>query len=70
MAIDRTLADARLKGMRSEILRGLGLVALRRAEEVREQTRAARAEIAQRRLAEARQGTQLRLPPQRSAAPR
>jgi hypothetical protein len=67
----RTLVDARWKRIHSELLRGLALAALRRAEEVREEGRATRAEIAQRRLAESRRLTRrgLRPPDRRGAAP-
>jgi hypothetical protein len=70
MRFDRTVAEARLKSMHSEVLRGLAMAALRRAEEVREENRATRAEIHQRRLAEAQRGLWLRPQPPRSAAPR
>jgi hypothetical protein len=70
MRSDRTVAEARLKSMHSEVLRGLAMAALRRAEEVREENRATRAEIRQRRLAEAQLGMRFRSEPPQSAAPR
>jgi hypothetical protein len=54
MAPDRTIADARLKMLNSELLRGLALYTLGRAEDLRDENRAMRAEIRQRRLVEAR----------------
>ena len=56
MAPDRTVADARLKMLNSELLRGLALYTLGRSEDLRDENRAMRAEIRQRRLAEARDG--------------
>jgi hypothetical protein len=70
MALDRTVAEARLKSLHSEVLRGLALVALRRAEEVREEALATQAEISQRRLVEARRTPLIRWTPPRSAAQR
>ena len=68
---DRTVAEARLKSLHAEVLRGLSLVALRRADDLLEEMRATRAEISQRRLHDARRrpgglGPQ----PRRSAAQR
>lgn len=54
MDAERTVAEARLKSLHSEVLRGMSLAALRRAEEIQEENRAARAEIRQRRLSESR----------------
>ena len=54
MEHDRAVAEARLKSLHAEVLRGLALAALRHAEEVREETRATRAAIKQRRLLDAR----------------
>lgn len=54
VAPDRTIADARLKMLNSELLRGLALYTLGRSEDLRDENRAMRAEIRQRRLAEAR----------------
>jgi hypothetical protein len=51
---DRVVADARLKSLRAEVLRGLALAATRRAQELRDETAAMRAAIAQRRLLDAR----------------
>jgi hypothetical protein len=51
---DRLLAEARLKQLRAEVLRGLALAATRRAQELRDETAAMRAAIAQRRLLDAR----------------
>jgi hypothetical protein len=70
MRSDRILVEARLKSMHAEVLRGLAMTALRRAEEIRDETRATRAEIAQRRLLEAQLGMRLRSPSSRSAARR
>lgn len=69
---DRAVIDARLQGLHSDVLRGLSLAALRRAEEVREERRATRAAIEQRRLTEARRGphSRIRPPARRAAAPR
>ncbi|MEA2179144.1 MAG: hypothetical protein QOG77_2441 [Solirubrobacteraceae bacterium] len=69
MALDRTVADARLKSLHSEVLRGLALAALRRAEEVHEEAVATRNEIRQRRLSESRDVPRLTWSP-RSAAQR
>jgi hypothetical protein len=69
MTRDRTVAEARLKSLHAEVLRGLSLVALRRAEDVQEGMRATRAEISQRRLHDARCSRVSHWPP-RSAAPR
>jgi hypothetical protein len=54
MRDSRAVAEARLKSLESEVLRGLSLVAKRRAEELRDETRATRAAIHQRRLLDAR----------------
>jgi hypothetical protein len=54
MAANRAVADARLKTLNAELLRGLSLVALRRAEDLRHESQAMRAEIRQRRIADAR----------------
>jgi hypothetical protein len=54
MRHNRAVAEARLKTLESEVLRGLSLVTKRRAEELREETRATRAAIHQRRLLDAR----------------
>jgi hypothetical protein len=59
MKTSRTIAEARLRSMRAELLRGRALLATRRAEEIREETRAMRAAIRQRRLAEHRHGAGL-----------
>jgi hypothetical protein len=50
----RPIAAARLNQLRSEVLRGRALVAIREAQDVREETRATLAAIAQRRLADRR----------------
>lgn len=54
MASNRVVADARLKMLNSELLRGLSLVTLGRSADLRDENKAMRAEIRQRRLAEAR----------------
>ena len=54
VAPDRTIADARLKMLNSELLRGLALYTLGQSEDLRDENRAMRAEIRQSRLAEAR----------------
>ena len=54
MRHNRAVAEARLKTLETEVLRGLSLVTKRRAEELREETRATRAAIHQRRLLDAR----------------
>jgi hypothetical protein len=54
MARNRTVTEARLKVLNAELLRGLSLVSVRRAQELREEHSAMRAEIHQRRLADAR----------------
>jgi hypothetical protein len=54
MAPNRAVADARLKTLNAEVLRGLSLVSVHRAQELRDENRAMRAEIRQRRLADAR----------------
>jgi hypothetical protein len=54
MAPNRTVADARLKMLRSELLRGLSLYTLGQSEDLRDEHRAVRAAIRQRRLADAR----------------
>ena len=68
MDMRRALADARWKSMHAELLRGLALAALRHAEEVREEGRATRAAIAQRRLTDSRMRRGLRPPERRGAA--
>jgi hypothetical protein len=68
MALDRAVAEARLKSLHSEVLRGLSLAALRRAEEVHEEALATRAEISQRRLADSRSAPRISWSPRRSAA--
>jgi hypothetical protein len=50
----RTVADARLKQLHAEVLRGRALATKRRSEELRDETRAMRAAISQRRLLDAR----------------
>jgi hypothetical protein len=70
MQPDRTVAEARLKSLHAEVLRGLALAALRRAEEVHDESRATLAEIRQRRLTERRRGIAVRRPARPSAAPR
>ena len=67
----RAVAEARLKCLRAEVLRGMALAAMRRAEEVREEGRATRAAIQQRRRAEAQLTGRLTLTRvhRRSAAP-
>jgi hypothetical protein len=70
MRPDRTVAEARLKSLHAEVLRGLALAALRRAEEVHDESRATLAEIRQRRLTERRRGIAVRRPARPSAAPR
>ena len=67
MTWDRTLAEARLRRLHSEVLRGLSLAAVRRAEEIRDESRATHAEIRQRRLADAQRGMRVS-PVRRSAA--
>jgi hypothetical protein len=67
---DRTLSEARLKSLHAEVLRGLSLVALGRAEDVLEEMRATRAEISQRRLHDARRRRGVSQRPRRSAAQR
>ena len=54
MAVNRAVANARLKMLNSEVVRGVSLVTLGRSEDLRAENRAMRAEIRQRRLAEAR----------------
>ncbi len=54
MALNRAVAEARLKSLNAELLRGLSLVSVRRAQELRDENRAMRAEIHQRRRADAR----------------
>jgi len=54
VAPNRTIAEARLKMLNSELLRGLALYTLGQSEDLRAENRAMRAEIRQRRLAEAR----------------
>jgi hypothetical protein len=70
MTADRTVAEARLKSLYAEVLRGLSLVALRRAEDVREEMRATRAEINQRRLHDARRRRGVSQRPRRFGAQR
>jgi hypothetical protein len=66
MQQSRVVAEARLKILESEVLRGLSLVTKRRAEELREETRATRAAIHQRRLLDTRRREAAR----RTQAPR
>jgi hypothetical protein len=54
MAANRAVADARLKVLNSEVVRGVSLVTLGRSADLRDENRAMRAEIRQRRLLEAR----------------
>jgi hypothetical protein len=54
MTANRAVAEARLKALNAELLRGLSLVTLGRSADLRDENRAMRAEIRQRRLAEAR----------------
>ena len=54
MRANRAVAEARLKVLNSEVLRGVLLVTLGRSEDLRDENQAMRAEIRQRRLAEAR----------------
>ncbi len=54
MALHRAVADARLKVLNAEVIRGSSLVSMHRAQELREEHRAMLAEIRQRRLADAR----------------
>jgi hypothetical protein len=54
MAANRAIADARLKMLNSEVVRGVALYTLGRSADLREESRAMRAEIRQRRLAESR----------------
>lgn len=54
MAGNSAIREARLKALNSELQRGLSMVTLGRAEELREETRAMRAAIRQRRIADAR----------------
>ena len=49
MTSRRAVTDAKWKSLHSEVLRGLALATVRRAEEVRGEVAATRAEIAQRR---------------------
>jgi hypothetical protein len=54
MAPNRAVADARLKMLHSQILRGLLLYTLGQSEDLRDESQAVRAAIRQRRLADAR----------------
>jgi hypothetical protein len=54
MTPNRAVADARLKTLRSELLRGLSLYTLGQSKDLRDENQAVRAAIRQRRLAEAR----------------
>ena len=54
MSPNRAVAEARLKALNSELLRGLALYTLGQSEDLRDENQAMRAEIRQRRLAEAR----------------
>ncbi len=54
MTPNRAVAEARLKMLNSELLRGLSLYTVGRSEDLRDENQAMRAEIRQRRLAEAR----------------
>jgi hypothetical protein len=49
MTSARAIADAKWKSLQAEVLRGVALATIRRAEEIREELTATRAEIAQRR---------------------
>jgi hypothetical protein len=70
MRQERVLAEARLKSLRAEVLRGLSLAATRRAEEIRDETRATRAAIRQRRLLDARRRARaFRITPERTPTP-
>jgi hypothetical protein len=69
MRVRTTIREARLKSLRSEMLRARALVATRRAQEVRQETLATRAEIQQRRRADARRPGYFSGGP-RAAAPR
>jgi hypothetical protein len=51
---DRTIAEARLKSLRAEVLRGLAMAAVRQSEELRDESRAMHAAIKQRRLLDER----------------
>jgi hypothetical protein len=70
MSDDRTVAEARLKSLHAEVLRGLSLAALRRADDVLEDVRATRAEIRQRRLHDDRRRRGVSQRVRRSAAQR
>ena len=54
MAPSRAVADARLKMLNSEVLRGLSLYTVGRSVDLRDESQAVRAAIRQRRLADAR----------------
>ena len=70
MRQERLLAEARLKSLRAEVLRGLSLAATRRAEEIRDETRATRAAIRQRRLLDSRRrDNPFRFTPERTPTP-
>ncbi len=70
MRANRAVAEARLKALNSQLLRGLSLVSHRRAEELRDENRAMRAEIHQRRIADARVRGPLSRLDRPAAAPR
>jgi hypothetical protein len=70
MAANRAVAEARLKTLNAEVLRGLMLVSRGRAEELRDESRAMRAEIRQRRLADARARRPFSRPARPVGAPR
>jgi hypothetical protein len=70
MATSRAVADARLKMLNAEVLRGLSLVTLGRAQDLRSETQAMRAEIRQRRLVEARTARPFSRLARLAAAPR
>ena len=54
MPPNRAVADARLKMLHSQILRGLLMYTLGQSEDLRDESQAVRAAIRQRRLADAR----------------
>jgi hypothetical protein len=66
---ERAIAEARLKSLRAEVLRGLAMAAVRQSEELRDETRAMRAAIKQRRLLDSRRLGRMAATP-RTPAPR
>jgi hypothetical protein len=70
MTANRAVAEARLKALNSELLRGLSLYTLGRSEDLRDENQAMRAEIRQRRLAEARTARPFSRLARLAAAPR